>query len=236
MPCTKYTSLTNEIYLFCTCFTSQSALWLNTDGVASFEITAGEQNHLPMYFRINISGFHLHEERKINKNHLPGTFTYFPTVQNCPNGNFQKYRKTCQYEPLEPGGTVYTKLSVGYQEKDAPLISGFKNVIFLIWLEECIHVIIIISSLTTCIGGSSVMVLSCRKSWGRGAWLRRRGLCSRRTVGRPSEKWFCPVCVITAGLVHKQFMRFEEDFNANIGQHLRHLSLSKKLKLDGEND
>lgn len=44
------------------------------------------------------------------------------------------------------------------------------------------------------------------------------------------------MCVITAGLVHKQFMPFEEDFNANIGQHLRHLSLGKKLKLDGEND
>lgn len=97
MPCTKYTSLTNEVYLFCTRFTSQSALWLNTDGVASFEITAGEQNNLPAYFRINISGFHLHEERKINKNHLPGTFTYFPTVQIVPmeiSDNIAKHAST----------------------------------------------------------------------------------------------------------------------------------------------
>lgn len=97
MPCTKYTSLTNEVYLFCTRFTSQSALWLNTDGVASFEITAGEQNNLTVYFRINISGFHLHEERKINKNHLPGAFTYFPTVQIVPmeiSNNIAKHAST----------------------------------------------------------------------------------------------------------------------------------------------
>lgn len=181
MPCTKYTSLTNEVYLFCTRFTSQSALWLNTDGVASFEITAGEQNNLPVYFRINISGFHLHEERKINKNHLPGAFTYFPTVQIVPMEISNNIAKHASTNLLSREVRYILKLSVGYQEKDAPLISGFENVIFLIWLEECVHVITIISFLTTCIGGSCVMVLSCRKSWGRGAWLRKRGLCSRRT-------------------------------------------------------
>lgn len=67
-----------------------------------------------------------------------------------------------------------------------------------------------------------VMVLSCR----RGVFRR----CN--IVARPSEMRFCPVCVVTACLVHEQFVHFVRgNFNANVGQHLHHRSRSKKLKL-----
>lgn len=60
--------------------------------------------------------------------------------------------------------------------------------------------------------------------------MRKRGSRRRKTVK------FCPVCVVTAYLVYKQFMHLEGGFNANISQNLHDVSLSKKLTHDGENN
>lgn len=81
------------------------------------------------------------------------------------------------------------------QKKDAPLISGFQHVIFLIWLKECIHVITIISCPHDVYRRKLAMVSSCRKSWVRGVLVRKRGLRRRETVGGPSEKVIFAPCV-----------------------------------------
>lgn len=158
---------------------------------------------------MNISNFHLHEERKINQNHLPGTFAYFPTMQSIPlemRGMIQKISPNTPARTSSAWSYSNVLNSVwSYQEKKAaPLISGFQNVIFLIWLEECIHVITIISSLIMCIGGSRSWCCHAENDeWG--VYGRGRGVYAdvKQLVGHQKSDlapcvWLQHVCFISS--------------------------------------
>ncbi len=131
--------------LCCTCFILLSTLWLNIERMASSLHTAftpmlkGDK----LWHRHYIPGLtfqtSIYVNRRINLNHLPGAFAYFPTIQILQAEN----KSTLPTNTPVWAPTTSRFLLLLRVAKSCSLILGVTNVKLLIWMVGCVITIIL---------------------------------------------------------------------------------------------